>query len=751
MFRRSLLPFSRRRKAHRDSKSREESRSRNSSDLEPNAVFKMAKPSAEAELLREAEPPAVTEPAAVTKTLTMSKQPAAREPSDVTESPTETDPPVVTEPPTMEALSLEPSPLYQKLKKEAGQIRLLKLNPGSFDDTLEVVLQPYSLYSESDTIDFEALSYEWGAPGETRSTVQVSGETLTIMPNLEVALRHLRYADKPRVLWADAICIDQKNLEERNIQVSMMGEIYRTAAQVIVWLGPGDSECTHALESIEELSEKAEVDWSIMRIKLTEAGKERPDLADTNAVLPFEPQQILSIFTLFKRKWIERIWIRQEIRLAQGTPVLVCGSKKISWKAFRDVVFLIYHKPKQDRFLPPEDYLALRRRVDLIYEICNYTKFLTFANLMGFIQMAQCSDPRDRIYGVLSIVDHTDRQLGITPNYSLPVRDVYQDVVVRTLERYKKLDMLTSCLLRDGDDNKENMPSWVPDWSKSSDIPFQLYYGTTASGSIMAQAEHLGDGVLRAAGVRVATITGIQAFNHSDLITSNKTMEAFLDILPRRVLDRTYVGGGSLLRAYCRTVCCDSFADRHDPPSTGFPRAADSTEEVTRYLEWDKLIDRPLPNFPANSELGMFTREMGGLCKSRLLFQTREGYIGLCPESTRIGDVVAVILGCKTPIILRPVGDKQFRVVGESYVCGMMNGEAILGPLPTGVTPVSMTRFRDERTGKVVSQDSRMLRMLGHFKGFEKEYKKQNGAGMWNVEVPTLLNVGVPITHFDLI
>ena len=70
--------------------------------------------------------------------------------------------------------------------------------------------------------------------------------------------------------------------------------------------------------------------------------------------------------------------------------------------------------------------------------------------------------------------------------------------------------------------------------------------------------------------------------------------------------------------------------------------------------------------------------------RGRTFFFTEEGYIGLAPKAAQRNDVVVLVLGCQAPMILHPRHDKQYIVVGECYVHGMMTGEILLGPLPTG-------------------------------------------------------------------
>lgn len=87
---------------------------------------------------------------------------------------------------------------------------------------------------------YEALSYVWGSP-KGNETILCHGEPLHVTENCLAALRHLRQQRRPRILWVDALCIDQSSLEERNHQVALMGEVYRMARCVLIWLGVGTS------------------------------------------------------------------------------------------------------------------------------------------------------------------------------------------------------------------------------------------------------------------------------------------------------------------------------------------------------------------------------------------------------------------------------------------------------------------------------------------------------------------------------
>ena len=112
---------------------------------------------------------------------------------------------------------------------------------------------------EAYEVEFEALSYCWGKEIAT-NTIFINGKSHQVTPNLEHALRCLRYRFHRRLLWIDAICIDQSNLQERGKQVKRMDQIYRFAKQVNVWLGPESRESSsrRAMELLNYIGAQVE-------------------------------------------------------------------------------------------------------------------------------------------------------------------------------------------------------------------------------------------------------------------------------------------------------------------------------------------------------------------------------------------------------------------------------------------------------------------------------------------------------------
>ena len=114
------------------------------------------------------------------------------------------------------------------------EIRLIRLLSDSFDAPIHCELFEASL--DDTELQYQAISYAWGDASITQC-IQCNGLEVDMTVSVGTALQAFRHAEDVRILWADALCVNQEDPEERNSQVSMMGDIYRSASRVLVWLG----------------------------------------------------------------------------------------------------------------------------------------------------------------------------------------------------------------------------------------------------------------------------------------------------------------------------------------------------------------------------------------------------------------------------------------------------------------------------------------------------------------------------------
>lgn len=257
---------------------------------------------------------------------------------------------------------------YQVLDPPGNAIRLLTLLPGQFSDDIYLLIIHEKFQDEKRT-PYECLSYTWGSAAQAQEKVYIwqkspangsdvdSLQFLYVRIDLLTALKYIRLPDAPRVIWIDAICIDQGNLTEKGLEVARMGQIYNNAAQVLVWLGPEDESIPMALETIERLSAGVLLTWDHRNCN-TIPGSEAEVVEHGPKKSNFTPQHWVSLTKLIQRPWFRRLWIRQEVQLA--SKVLVrCGYAEIEWGNIEKVIIFIEHKVSR-AYLSIEDVLFCR-------------------------------------------------------------------------------------------------------------------------------------------------------------------------------------------------------------------------------------------------------------------------------------------------------------------------------------------------------------------------------------------------------
>jgi hypothetical protein len=562
---------------------------------------------------------------------------------------------------------------YKGLKDP--KVRLLKLLPGRFGTSIYVLFEVKTL-TELSVPRYEALSYAWGSSDNPVDIYIGTSDdyVVSVTQNLAYALQHLRYADRPRTLWIDAICVDQSNLTERSSQVQRMTDIYKLADMVLVWLGPEGDNSSFALEVLHSLSTKVDIDWIRDDMKPSDDAESNGEAhwSDLSVTLPYGAEELIPIHHLFQRFWFERLWIRQEVRMAKCA-VVICGFDTILWQNFRNAVYCLQSKDIALHHLVGTSGQLFFDRCKMIYNLCENLGSQSIANLIDDARNCECSDPKDRIYGVLGMFNGGDRRLKIIPDYQKSIDQVYQDFFLSFLNtfKYENLLLLPWCEMRD---HRSTMPSWVPDLSqKRISMPFNDSF---ASGSSAAEVEYTGEGSLKVLGVKVATIMDAHQIQMYGRTRSDVVAE--IRHYGRPVLNKN---GGELLENYCRTMGGDYFRDRYDPPMSIYPSLNESKEILRRFLGPQENVD----SFESlDVAATSYVQSVFNAIQDRSFISTEAGHIGLAPLLAKAGDEVVVIPGCPSPMALRPTTDGKYKVVGECFILGFMNGEALLGPFPEG-------------------------------------------------------------------
>lgn len=566
---------------------------------------------------------------------------------------------------------------YQALDAEAECIRLIYLLPAETSADIRIDLV-HTRLTKDDAPKYEALSYAWGET-DTPEVIYVGqngDDTIAVTRSLYQALPYLRYRDKRRVLWVDAICVDQQNLEERGHQVERMSDVYSLAERVIVWLGLEDTTSVHAIRLLRTIASKIEVDWITSTMK--PVSQDDADWADMTNARSHSKQDVFAIYSLAMRAWFERLWVQQEIH-ANRNAVLICGLDTLSWHDFRKAIFCFYYKWRtfeDDETLYP----GLGVRFLLISQMIREDGYLTLGALIESRQQCKCSDPRDRVYAVLNMLKTFERNAKIKPDYTKTVSQVYRDVVLSILDHTDKIAILGYCEMQEQpleSSDSLQIPSWVPDWTVPT-FTQRMETGHT-SGNSNAETSHDND-VLRVMGTHVAIIGHVEKIVCDTMTGLILAIQDFGQKLFPDVKSASYVSGGSKLDAYCRSLCDNYFVGQYLPAQALMPVFQESREWLSSILSPLETDIEPDSNVATG--YGPYLRWVWHFCNGRSLFTTEEGHIGLAPIAAKPGDRICVLLGSDAPFLLRPTGNEQYQLVGPCYTHGIMSGEALLGPLP---------------------------------------------------------------------
>ncbi|KAK0727322.1 heterokaryon incompatibility protein-domain-containing protein [Lasiosphaeria miniovina] len=160
--------------------------------------------------------------------------------------------------------------------------------------------------------------------------------------NLHSALKQLRYSNRPRRLWVDAVCINQDDIDERNVQVMRMGATYSLATRVVIWLGSEAEDSTHTLSTIADFGEQ--VEFTVEGFLADAPGASEPMWWNPSQQCHTTPELGHLLTALLARPWFSRVWVIQEALLGSRQTIIQCGDAFIPWPPFRKAVLVMSQK-----------------------------------------------------------------------------------------------------------------------------------------------------------------------------------------------------------------------------------------------------------------------------------------------------------------------------------------------------------------------------------------------------------------------
>ena len=441
---------------------------------------------------------------------------------------------------------------------------------------------------------------------------------------------------------------------------------------------------------------------------------------------------------------------------------MVCGAGELEWEAFTSGVFCFYARTYLrlgDEF--DDEFLYARR---VVHDLCRSQHYwMSYGTLRHALRRLQWKDPRDTVYAVRYLLRPSDRLLEFVPDYARPVGEVYQeDIATRLAVGLGDLSFLGTCEL--GSSSIAGLATWIPDWSSPMKYPWLIEPIWSACGWISAHAECISPGVLRVAGVSAARINKTQGMVGMPPMTLNgwhfdwaliiDTIKAFL-LQSHLVLTEKYVGGGTLLEAYCLAL-------HEGRTSENFAGTCGVALSITGAKETLMSI-ADMKHVPSQAEAGedveyFLSTTNQALC-GRCFISTTEGYIGLAPAAAEPGDVVCVLLGMHVPVVLREMPTLgKWQVVGACCVPGLMWGEAITGNRMPHSRPVRYNAeveniidghtvgMADSRDGSNKTNPAEMLKE----RGIEVIQYERNPHRL-EVSADALREGGIDLRYFELV
>ncbi|KAJ0114919.1 HET-domain-containing protein [Diaporthe amygdali] len=308
---------------------------------------------------------------------------------------------------------------YAPLEHEYD-LRLFFLHPGSDDDIVTGHMECRGM--EQPRKEFEALSYVWGATDDC-AIILIDDTSVSVTKSLEAALRHLRFPDRPRTLWIDYVCINQHDIDERNRQVAMMGSIYWQAITVLVWLGEATPDTAAGIKVLSYLANEPRP-------------QPRPVWQD------YPPSVVRAgLLDIMNRPWFQRMWVVQEIGRSSSAS-LICGRHEVKWqsndcitvKRFVRMIKYAEISPQWEHMgLGTVNMQPLLDMLDLqIGEQLDRSWGGTHRSAPDFLDIAHsmrhklCSDPRDKLFGIYGIVEHSLHNEDFKPDYTMTVGQMYE-------------------------------------------------------------------------------------------------------------------------------------------------------------------------------------------------------------------------------------------------------------------------------------------------------------------------------------
>ncbi|KAH6891305.1 heterokaryon incompatibility protein-domain-containing protein [Thelonectria olida] len=411
---------------------------------------------------------------------------------------------------------MAPRPLYTRLPPD--RIRLVTLRPGSWDQHLEV-----DLFEADQSFHYIALSYTWGSP-KVKKDILVNGILRHITINLDIALRTLRLSDEPVTLWADALCINQNDPNDKSQQVHLMHHIFAWATEVRAYIGnsldrslPKYDTRLKKLAASDAFAFPTDDDeaWEHIHAALSQLESKEPThlLPQEKCLCIFGLLRALSTQDLHSKlkamklfsdshsdeiesklchlfewlrafviaPWWNRVWITQEVGVARELSI-VYGKTTVPFQLLSDVSTELTARPFD--MLPSQHAIVLDllcSKVKKVSELRRFQRYESVADIKDIEYFQRCLgspllwllrtfrhrhslEPRDKIYALSQLLGKLGPswQTMLKTDYHTGVAVLFSKVTIRLMHETGLFWVTSEDLMAK---SRDNLPSWVPNWA----------------------------------------------------------------------------------------------------------------------------------------------------------------------------------------------------------------------------------------------------------------------------------------------
>lgn len=489
--------------------------------------------------------------------------------------------------------------------------------------------------------------------------------------------------------WIDAICINQRDRAERSQQVGMMRDIYSRAQSTVIWLGD-------AYQSAEDV----DLAFGLMRDIRQQVQPYLDDRAQWTEVVDLitseefvEPRisSITSLSQILTQAWFSRVWIIQEVATAQGPIVALLGSHPIQWKFLSHVVIPCCEYMTHSRNDRAVD-IMFRTNVENVRTLRDLARGYAdtmarrasshgaggsdnapdrlYALLRRTCGSFKATDPRDIIYAILGLLGTATIPRELLPDYTASVGHVFHQTAMYLVRHLRRVDFLR--FRKREDEDLAGVPTWVPDWR-------YVRMGEVRGYENPSTANVSEDGLgLELEGITLGTVatvvypTAIAASVANTFIGGDQhpqNEEDYRDDTGIGVL--TVVRGMQRLKELCllqaqQAMPGRSLAGFQDawerlwPDFNGQYQTLFEMVEERRRLDLTELVDGPSLPF-----IIMLGHKMNDIAETGLAITSGLQLFTAYRYDSPIDrdDVVVLVQGFRTPLILRPRED-SFTFVG---------------------------------------------------------------------------------------